>query len=150
MELNDELLPTGTLLDVDETPFDFRTGRLIQTGVTSSHPRNQLVGNGYDHPFLLKTNHDAEIVLSDPESGRTLTVETDEAGVAVYSGNSLGEKGEVRGIQLKKHLGICLETQCLPDAVHHSDFPSVILNEGEEYSTVTKYRFGVSLKSFSI
>ncbi len=68
--------------------------------------------------------------------------------MAVYSGNSLGEKGEVRGIQLKKHLGICLETQCLPDAVHHSDFPSVILNEGEEYSTVTKYRFGVSLKKF--
>jgi aldose 1-epimerase len=143
LELNKELLPTGNLLDVKGTPFDFTNERIIKSGVISNHPQNLLAGNGYDHPFLLKTNHDHEIVLKDPESGRIVTVETDEAGVVVYSGNSLSQDGEIRGVPSGKHLGICLETQGLPDAIHHPHFPSWILKKDEEFSSITTYRFGI-------
>ncbi|MDQ0198757.1 aldose epimerase family protein [Neobacillus ginsengisoli] len=146
LELNNELLPTGSLLDVENTPFDFNHERLINTGVTSDYPQNLLAGNGYDHPFLLNTNRDNEIVLKDPESGRTLTIETDEAGVVVYTGNSLSPKGEIRGVPSRKYLGICLETQGLPDAIHHSHFPSWILNKDAAYASGTKYRFGIEEK----
>lgn len=142
LELNHELLPTGNLLDVENTPFDFSNGRHINTGVTSDYQQNLLAGNGYDHPFLLSTNQDNEIVLQDSESGRTLTIETAESGVVVYSGNSLSGEGEIRGVPSRKHLGICLETQGLPDAIHHPHFPSWILEKDEEYCSVTKYRFG--------
>jgi aldose 1-epimerase len=145
LELDGDLLPTGNLLEVNGTPFDFTEGRTIETGATSNHIQNILVGNGYDHPFLLTSHHDNEIVLKHPVTGRTLTIETDEIGVVVYSGNSLPQKGEIRGVPLRKHLGICLETQGLPDAVHHPHFPSWVLKEDQLYSSLTKYRFGIEV-----
>ncbi|MGG1397275.1 aldose epimerase family protein [Bacillus salipaludis] len=143
LELDQEFIPTGVFMDVKNTPFDFTSERVIQTGIISAHPQSILVGNGYDHPFLLNTNHDNEIVLKDPEGGRVLTIETDEAGVVVYSGNSLKTEGEFRGVQSSKYLGICLETQGLPDAIHHSHFPSAILDKDQRYSSTTIYKFGI-------
>ncbi|GGJ58128.1 aldose 1-epimerase [Anoxybacillus voinovskiensis] len=143
LELDHEFLPTGALLDVTGTPFDLREGKTIKEGVEATHPQIVSVGQGYDHPFLLNTHHDEEIVLLDPESGRTLIVETDEPGVVVYTGNQLPSEIKVNGAPARKYLGICLETQALPDAVHHSHFPSCILRAGEMYSSVTKYTFRV-------
>lgn len=140
LELDEELLPTGTILDVEGTDFDFRKGRFIQTGANSDHPQNVLAGNGYDHPFLLNSNNKEEIVLKDPKSGRTLTIETDEPAVVVYSGTQLGPD-----VQSEKYMGICLETQGVPDAIHHPKFPTIVLDKDQEYSTRTKYRFGVSV-----
>ncbi|WP_077624584.1 aldose epimerase family protein [Sediminibacillus massiliensis] len=144
LELDRESLPTGEMLDVEGTPFDFREGRKIEDGTTSSHPQNIQVGNGYDHPFLLKENHNREIVLTDPESARELAIETDAPSVVVYSGNQLTGEFQIGGITAKKHLGICLETQGLPDAVHHDDFPSIVLKQGEQYQTKTRYKFSVN------
>lgn len=143
LELDQEFIPTGNFVDVKNTPFDFTMERVIETGTASAHSQNVLVGGGYDHPFLLNTNHDKEIVLMDPDSGRTLTIETDEAGVVVYSGNSLSPEGEIRGVPLRKYLGICLETQGLPDAIHQPHFPSSILEKDQKYNSVTKYTFGI-------
>ena len=143
LELDKGFIPTGELLDVKGTPFDFTDGRQIKTGVKSSHPQNVLVGEGYDHPFLLSANHNQEIVLKDADSGRTLTVETDEVAVVVYTGNSMSNSGEIRGVPSRRYLGICLETQGLPDAIHQPDFPSVILDKDEIYSKITRYRFGI-------
>ncbi|MFD1067941.1 aldose epimerase family protein [Oceanobacillus locisalsi] len=142
LELDQEFIPTGTLLDVRNTPFDFTQEKNIKSGTVSNHPQNMLVGKGYDHPFLLKSNHDEEIILKDPESGRKLTIETDEPGVIVYSGNSIN-RGNIRGVPSRKHLGICLETQALPNAVHFPTFPSIMIHADEKYHSVTKYRFGV-------
>ncbi|WP_456274662.1 aldose epimerase family protein [Bacillus sp. AK031] len=141
-ELNQEFIPTGELRRVKGTPFDFTTEKSLEIGAGSVHPQNVLVGNGYDHPFLLSDNHEEEIVLKDAASGRALTVETDEPGVVVYSGNSLGAEDEFRGRPSEKYLGICLETQRLPDAIHHPHFPSIVLDAGESYSSRTIYRFG--------
>jgi aldose 1-epimerase len=141
LELNEELLPTGEMLDVKGTVFDFTNDRFIQTGADSNHPQNKLAGGGYDHPFLLHTQHDNEIVLKDPVSGRTLTIETDEVGVVVYSGNQMQSEGEIAGVPSRKYLGICLETQGLPDAIHHPQFPSWILDKNQEYSSKTSYKF---------
>ncbi|MDN3017117.1 galactose mutarotase [Paenibacillus sp. BSR1-1] len=143
LELDQEFIPTGILVDVKNTPFDFTSERIIETGIASDDPQNVLVGNGYDHPFLLNTNHDNEIVLKDPDSGRVLTIETDEAGVVVYSGNSLKTEGEFRGTPSGKHLGICLETQGMPDAIHHPHFPSIILDKEQQYSSKTVYKFEI-------
>lgn len=143
LELDKEFIPTGVLLDVDNTPFDLREGKIIKEGITANHPQIELVGQGYDHPFLLSTHHDEEIVLSDLESGRTLTVETDEVGVVVYTGNQLQDGMDIYGVPSRKYLGICLETQGLPNAIHHPHFPSWVLRAGETYSSVTKYKFGV-------
>lgn len=140
LELNDELLPVR-FEEVNGTPFDFSKGCIIREGSNANHPQNQLAGEGYDHPFLLDTHHDHEIVLKDEESGRKLTVETDEVAVVLYSGTQIKENGEIRGVPARKYLGLCLETQGLPDAVHHPEFPSCILEKDQEYTSVTTYKF---------
>jgi aldose 1-epimerase len=142
LELDESLIPTGHIAEVTDTPFEFRMGKVIGTGVTSKHPQNVLAGNGYDHPFLLNTNYDNEIILKDGESGRTLTVETDEPAVVVYTGNALQYNKDIQDMSSSKYLGICLETQGFPDAIHHSHFPSIILDKGQLYSSVTTYKFG--------
>ncbi|MBS4204872.1 aldose epimerase family protein [Lederbergia citrea] len=143
LELNDELLPTGELINVEGTTFDFREGRKIRTGAESNDPQNQLAGGGYDHPFVLNANHNQEIVLEDQESGRKMTIETDEVAVVVYTSNQLSGDVEIYGAKPRPHLAVCLETQGFPDAVNHEDFPSWVLEKDEAFSSVTKYRFGV-------
>ncbi|HEU5140970.1 MAG TPA: aldose epimerase family protein, partial [Bacillales bacterium] len=110
LELDHELLPTGQFINVEDTSFDFREGRKLQSGLASSHPQNKLVGNGYDHPFMLDSNNQKEIVLADEESGRQLVIETDQPSVVLYTGNQLEGDFQIRGTQSKKHLGVCLET----------------------------------------
>ncbi|GAE27373.1 aldose 1-epimerase [Halalkalibacter wakoensis JCM 9140] len=143
LKLSDSLLPTGELVAVDQTAFDFRKGRKLIDGVQSDHQQNQLVGGGYDHPLVLSANREDEICLVDQQSGRKLTVETDEPTVVLYTSNMMGNDFEIRGVPARKHIGVCLETQHHPDAIHHPSFPSIVLDENEEYRTSTTYRFSV-------
>ncbi len=140
-ELNEALIPTGELLPVDGTVFDFTKGRKLKDGNTSDNPQNIRVGSGYDHPFLLAENENEEITLYDAESGRRLVVETDQPAVVLYTGNTLEGPFSIRGVTAANHLGVCLETQGLPDAVHHPEFPSCILKAGESFRSVTAFKF---------
>ncbi|SHS67137.1 aldose 1-epimerase [Mycobacteroides abscessus subsp. abscessus] len=141
LELNDELLPLK-IAEVQGTPFDFTAGHRIREGAESDFSQNKLAGGGYDHPFILDTNHDNEIILQDDESGRSLTIETEEVAVVLYSGTQIQENGEIRGVPARKYLGLCLETQGLPDAVHHTEYPSCWIEKDEEVTKVTTYKFG--------
>ncbi|GAE34813.1 aldose epimerase family protein [Halalkalibacter akibai] len=143
VELSDALIPTGHLLDVEATAFDFRLGRKIKDGVTSEHPQNKLVGGGYDHPLLLSANHQEEISLIDFSNGRKLVIETDEPAVVLYTSNMMGDNFNIRGVQARKYLGVCLETQHHPDAINHPEFPTIVLAPGEVYQTKTSYSFSV-------
>jgi len=141
--LDDKLIPTGELLSVEGTPFDLRAGRKLNEGVVSEHPQNVLVGHGYDHPFVLAENNNREIILVDEESGRTLTVETDQPAVVLYTSNALQGDFTIRGVQADNYLGVCLETQGLPDAIHHENFPTIILEKGEKFQSTTTFIFGI-------
>jgi len=67
---------------------------------------------------------------------------TSEPGIQFYSGNFLDGSHIGKGGKPYKHrYGFCLETQHYPDSPNHPDFPSTVLKPGEEYSTVTVYRF---------
>ena len=144
LELDEELLPTGTLVAVDEDPlFDFREGRSIKESTNAEHPQTKLAGNGYDHPFLLNNSEQPSIELTDEESGRKLRVETTEPAVVLYTGNGVGGSYSIRGVEAQNYLGLCLETQRPPDSVRHPHFPSAILNAGEEFKSETTYTFAL-------
>jgi aldose 1-epimerase len=138
------LIPTGELKSVDSTPFDFRKATAI--GARISVDEEQLHrGHGYDHNWVLdsgggKLAEAAE--LYDPGSGRVLKVLTDQPGIQFYSGNFLD--GSIKGKGGKPdelHAGLSLETQHFPDSPNHADFPTTELKPGEQYHTVTVYRF---------
>ena len=142
LELDEELLPTGALVSVDEDPlFDFRNGRSIRESTVSEHLQTKLAGHGYDHPFSLNQKEQPAIELHDAESGRKLRIQTTEPAVVLYTGNQIGGPYSIRGVEAQNHLGLCLETQGMPDSVNHPHFPSAILNAEEEFKSETVYSF---------
>ncbi|MFP7300088.1 aldose epimerase family protein [Neobacillus niacini] len=141
LELGSDLIPTGRLVDVTNTPFDFRHGRLLMSGMKSDYPQNVLAGNGYDHPLTFTKKGENTVVLSEKESGRTLMVTTDQPCVVLYTSNQLEGPFSISGVRARNYLGVCLETQGLPDAINQPDFPSIVLIPEDVYRAQTKYRF---------
>lgn len=142
-ELNEDLIPTGKLVDVDETPFDFRNnGLVLGTGFNSTFMQNRIVGNGYDHYFIFD-NKLAEAVgtLEDPISGRVMSVKTDQPGMVMYTSNAMDTKWTLREGPSRKYLGICFETQASPASLHHQGFPSAMVKSGEKYEKQTVFSF---------
>lgn len=143
LELNRELIPTGETLAVENTPFDFRSGRKIKDGVSSTHFQNVLASYGYDHPFILDEVEKEQIILCDDTSGRKLTIETDQPAVVLYTGTQLAGDYYIRDVKSRNYLGLCLETQGFPDSIHHANFPTNIIEKDEIYRATTKLSFSV-------
>ena len=120
------LIPTGALDPVAGTPFDFRGFNAIGARIRGNH--QQLVyGRGYDHNFVLNPQRGGGLntaaQLVDPDSGRMLTVLTEEPGLQFYSGNFLdGTLYGTSGRQYRQGDGLCLETQHFPDAPNKPGF----------------------------
>jgi aldose 1-epimerase len=140
-------IPTGELRPVDGTRFDFRTPRLIGRSITQADEQ-LLIGKGYDHNWVLLGNAQElrrAAVLVEPASGCTLRVHTDQPGVQFYAGNLLdGSIRGKRGQSYTQHSGLCLETQHFPDSPHHPEFPTTVLEPGEEFQSRTRFAFGRS------
>lgn len=138
VELDQFLLPTGEILPVDNSVFDFRSGRRVSDGIQSGHSQIETVGRGYDHPFLLNAGSAPQIVLMDLESGRKMEVTTDRPAVIFFSGNNLdGDIILQNGRKSEKHLGLCFETQIAPGNL------DTVIEAGEQYRAVTKFKFGI-------
>ena len=132
-----ELIPTGEIKSVENTPMDFRRSKAIGADLVSA--------GGYDHNFVLG-DYDGSLRraarLFEPESGRVLEILTSQPGIQFYSGNFLdGSLTGKRGAVYHKYTGLCLEPQHFPDAPNHANFPSTVLRPGETYRHVSKYRF---------
>ena len=146
LPVDSTLIPLGTIAPVKGTVLDFTTPEII--GSRINEPDEQLeYAHGYDHNFILNTNGSIDIVackVSDPESGRTMEVFTNEPGMQFYSCSHLdGSVSGKKGIKYGRSSALCLETQHYPDAPHHPEWPSVVLRPGEKYHSVCIYKFGV-------
>ena len=145
VEVDNELIPTGELKDVSNTPMDFRKPTKIGLRIDDSFNQFEYTG-GYDHSFVINKATDGIekiAVLSDNESGRTMEVYTDSIGVQFYAGNFI-ENNKILGKEnciYKNRSGICLETGYLPDAINQKNFTSPILKAGDTYNTTTIYKF---------
>jgi len=133
-----ESIPTGEMRSVEGTPMDFRTPKPIGRDIDEDYEALNLQG-GYDHNYEVFCNPCA--ILSDPVSGRTMSVETDCPGVQFYAGNFLGTDVGKNGVHYTKRSGICLETQYYPDAVNHPEWAQPVFKAGEHYHSETKYIF---------
>lgn len=132
-----ENIPTGELRSVAGTPMDFRSPKPIIKDIGMDYEPLKLQG-GYDHNWEVFCNPCA--ILSDPASGRSMSVITDCPGVQFYAGNFLDEVGK-GGVYYGKRTGVALETQFYPDALHHPEWPQPITKAGEKYHSETVYRF---------
>jgi aldose 1-epimerase len=140
-------VPTGAVMDVAGTPFDFRQPTPIGAHIRSSDPQ-MLIGRGYDHNYILRKSRPGALELAarltDPVSGRTLELSTTEPGVQVYSSNNLnGGAVSGAGTTLRATDGLALETQHYPDSPNKPNFPSTELKPGETYTSTTLMHFTV-------
>ena len=118
--------------------MDFRTPKPIGRDIGMEYDALKLQ-NGYDHNFEVWCDPCA--VLSDPVSGRTMTVTTDRCGVQFYSGNFLnGNKGK-DGVSYCFRGAVCLETQFYPDAMNKPDWDQPVYKAGEHFRSETVYSF---------
>jgi aldose 1-epimerase len=138
------LIPTGKIVPVAGTPFDFRTPVAIGARIDDPDPQLEYA-RGYDHNFVLRGEgpgliHAARVM--EPTTGRTLDVLTTEPGLQLYTGNQLDPIAGREGRRYGRHSGLCLETQHFPDSPNQPGFPSTILRPGEQYRSRTVFAFG--------
>jgi aldose 1-epimerase len=125
-ELGDALIPTGAILPVDGTQWDFRTAR------TMRNTQGEAVS--YDGNLVLDTDRrfeDPVAVVTGPDEALTLKLWTDRPGLQVY--NSVWMDVNAEGKHYGRQGGFCLEDQDLPDAVNHPYFPSIIYGPDRDY-----------------
>ncbi len=139
------LIPTGELMPVEGTPFDFRQPTAIGDRIEADNEQLRN-GKGYDLNWALAREDNGEIMtvatLYEPQSGRAMDVMTDQVGLQFYSGNFFdGTYNGKYGEPLRFRESVALETQKFPDAPNQPSFPSVVLNPEEEYSQVCIYKF---------
>lgn len=143
--VSEDLIPTGELTPVADTPYDFNKSKTIGQDIKANDALLKSCG-GYDHNFVIKGADGIKKAaeLYDQLSGRAMAVFTDMPGIQVYTAN--GFAPDATGKAGKKHLAhhaICLETQFFPDSVHHPEFPFHNLKPGEKYKYTTIYKFTI-------
>lgn len=134
-------MPTGEVLSVDNTPFDFRIRQTLGNGITSDFEQIRLFG-GYDHNFILDgrgMRHAA--TLKGDKTGITMQMITDQPAVQIYTGNAIDEDVFNGDYQYHQHDAVCLETQAFPNSLKFAHFPDALLKAGEEYIHTVEYRF---------
>lgn len=135
-EVNEELIPTGRIVSIRDTVFDFTHSRtihdpLITQGVFS-----------FDHNYVLRSSGGLACTLNSKQSGRSLKIYTSQPGLQFYICN-WGDHTEIGKNQTiyKAHDFVCLEPQHFPDSPRHPHFPDTTLLPGELYQHWCLYEF---------
>ena len=136
-ELNADSIPTGRIMEVGGTCFDFRAAKPIGQDIDETAP-------GYDINYVIN-EYDGDLkriaTLFHEKSGRIMDVLTTQPGVQLYTANYVDHIKGKQGIFYEKHGSVCLETQHFPDTPNQPSFPSTVNHPGDEYKEVTIYRF---------
>lgn len=143
--VNETLIPTGELRPVAGTVLDFRKPRVINDRVRDASEQQIAYGRGYDHNWVIgrgvtKTQH-LMAKVSDPASGRSFELWSNQPGLQFYSGNFLN--GTFSGKAKKIYRGgdaIVMEPQIFPDAINQKGFPEARLQPGQTYRNIMTYK----------
>ena len=139
---NRQSLPTGEVLSVNQTGFDFRKTVVIGDNM------KKIEDKSIDNTFILRGEFEygqfkKGIELYDPHSGRYMKMITTQPGVQVYNASKLSNKIWIgpNGQRYESFMGICFETQHFPDSPHYVHFPTTQLNPGQIYDEKTIHKF---------
>jgi len=148
LETDQYLVPTGKMIPVKDTPMDFTKPKQICKQMNDDY-KPLKYGKGYDHCFVIdnwdKTNVIPVAELYSEQSGRKVTVSTNSPGIMIYGGNWLaGCPKSKSGKDYKDYDGVAMECQWFPDSINHENFPSVVLEKGEQFENKIIFTFGIS------
>ncbi|HEL0707416.1 TPA: galactose mutarotase [Streptococcus equi subsp. zooepidemicus] len=133
IETDDELIPTGQKLVVDQTVYDFRSIKPLYPAIVEN--------NGFDTAFEIDQQAIGTTqpiaVLQDSVSHDQISIYSDRNALVIYTMDSIQDGlyfGRDQGKEGLAREGIAMEAQTLPDAIHHNQFGDIILKEGDTKS----------------
>lgn len=138
LPVDDELIPTGHVVPVEGTAFDFVLPRPIRLEWEADTM-------DYDHNFCLAAQRGPlrqAAWLQGGRAGVEMEVWTTEPGLQFFDGNF--PPREVAGLGGRLYgarAGLCLEPQIWPDSPNNRHFPQAVLRPGEVYRQLSEYRF---------
>ena len=140
LQTTSEVIPTGSLLSVEKTPFDFRKEKTIKEGLDK-------LKSGFDHFYVMR-NHAGDLkpiaCLRESKSRRQMEIETKATGLQFYTASINPPLKKIApSFTLQEPIALCLETQIHPDAPNHQNFPSIFLSPKEVYRQTTLHRFSI-------
>lgn len=130
---DEENIPTGERRAVFGTPYDFTHPKKIGDALTE-------IPSGIDDPFVLNSDL-PQIVLKEPVSGRVMEITTNRQSVVVFTATGFDDVFLVNGQKMRSNLGIALETQEIPDIVHHPEWGSIKFTPETEKEHWTRFTF---------
>ena len=153
-------IPTGKVVPVAKTPFDFRKPMRIGEKINAANTDLE-IGRGYDHNWVLekkglgirdqgsgmrvskKVEYAGEVMY--PLNGRKVEVWTTEPCLQVYTANWCDYNQTAKGGEhLSFRCGVALETQHAPDSPNKPKWPTTIVKAGQLYKSATEFRFGIA------
>ncbi|HKJ43238.1 MAG TPA: aldose epimerase family protein, partial [Sunxiuqinia sp.] len=135
-----DLIPTGKILPVEGTPFDFTKNKKLGQDI-------ETLPDGYDQNYVLDNDNGRFVFvgrLKENSTGREMEVYTTQPGIQLYTGYWIPELIVDGEKKFGRYSGVALETQHYPDSPNHPDFPSTELKPGQKYLEQTVYKFGIS------
>lgn len=138
---NDQRIPTGEILPVNDSLYDFRTPKSLDWAIAD-------FGNfGYDDTWIIRDKIDEQKALAaiivEPITNRQLWVYSTLPALTMYTADFLANVQGKNGNVYNRHSGLCLESQYVPDAVHHQGFLSVFLQPHDRYQHETVWLFKI-------
>lgn len=145
LTMNDVGVPTGIASTAD-SDLDMATATLMSV---QTQRAALAATNGFDHCYVLD-NPGADLqrfgCLASPNSGRNMTVYTNQPGVQVYGANFLQGTIAKKQRALVNHQAVCIEPQMLPDSPNQPALPGaseVWITPDKVYHHMTRYQFDV-------
>ncbi|CAI9109656.1 OLC1v1009518C2 [Oldenlandia corymbosa var. corymbosa] len=143
--VNKQLIPTGKILPVKGTPYDFLKSHKVGSMI------NELSDTmGYDINYALDDCDNEEdedmrlaAVVYSNKTGIEMKISTSAPGLQFYTANYVHNATGKGGYVYQPHSAYCFETQGFPDAVNHPNFPSTIVNPGHVYTHYMLYEFQI-------
>tara|TARA_B110000483_G_scaffold48867_1_gene60800 strand:- start:563 stop:1366 length:804 start_codon:yes stop_codon:yes gene_type:complete len=134
-EPDENLMPTGQILPVAGSQYDFRSGS-IMAGDNSQF---------YDFNFCMADQKRPLTIVATltGTEGVRMEMATTECGLQLYDGGTIHAPGHGthHGASYDPYAAPALEAQSWPGSLDHAHFPDIILRPGARYEQITSWTF---------
>lgn len=134
--VDENTLPTGEIIDVTGTAYDFQQLRQIGKNLAK-------LETGLDNTFVLNTNQSPQLILFDKKSGRKVSFSSNRQAVVLYSATVVSNHVPVNGRAMSANLGLAIEFQEQPDITNHPDWGSISLSKGTTIEKFVRMQFDI-------
>jgi aldose 1-epimerase len=137
-EPDENLMPTGQIVPVADSPYDFRRGTIMAGDDSQFYDFNLCMADQKRRLTPVATLIGA--------AGVRMEMATTECGLQLYDGGTIHAPahGTHHGAPYGPYAAPALEAQSWPGSLAHAHFPNIILRPGAQYEQITSWTFSAA------